>query len=243
MTGSTDGGSPVAPAPNPGVPFTGEALARRIRLTRVAAFIWGAAGFVLLVIAPVGTFFGLIIIVVTAFYFWAPVRTSAFARKHLLRGAVARPAGVRPVVVPRERVTPGVVVSPAVAVAGVRFEQLQFEDDELDVVGESHYLAALSKLWKRFGDDTVILAVLVPEPTNPYDSDAVAVFLGSGPADLLQVGHLPSELAVDIAAALAGHAARGTRAVVGGSVHAFESREGRQLFTVNIGGDAPLPSA
>jgi hypothetical protein len=62
----------------------------------------------------------------------------------------------------------------------------------LNVVGESHYQDALWRIvGRRSGrvhDD--IVAVLVPETDNPYDANAVSVWI-----DVQRVGYLPRELA------------------------------------------------
>ena len=59
----------------------------------------------------------------------------------------------------------------------------------VEVVGESYYAAALSGLV----DDGVKVtwASLVPEPTNPYDRNAVQVHING-----IQVGHLGREATI-----------------------------------------------
>jgi hypothetical protein len=63
------------------------------------------------------------------------------------------------------------------------------EGDELvRVVGTSHYQRALLELTQRRGDEEVRLekvAVLAPEPENPHDAGAIAVFV-----DDRKVGYL-----------------------------------------------------
>ena len=51
-------------------------------------------------------------------------------------------------------------------------------DDLIRVVGTSHYQEALARLSGRRADEEVRvqkIAVLVPEPENPYDPDAIAI--------------------------------------------------------------------
>ncbi|SKA26275.1 HIRAN domain-containing protein [Consotaella salsifontis] len=64
-------------------------------------------------------------------------------------------------------------------------------DYELDVVGESHYQAELNRICGGKTDDgheMEVEALLVEEPTNPYDSNAVAVVI-----DGLVVAYLPRD--------------------------------------------------
>lgn len=59
---------------------------------------------------------------------------------------------------------------------------------QIDVVGESNYQDALNQIVGPKDETSVELvveAVLVPEPENPYDANAVAVFIHS-----FQVGYL-----------------------------------------------------
>jgi hypothetical protein len=51
-------------------------------------------------------------------------------------------------------------------------------DEAVEVVGESHYVSALRQITGRGGTEQVrypVVALLVPEPSNPYDSYAIAV--------------------------------------------------------------------
>lgn len=107
---------------------------------------------------------------------------------------------------------------------------------ELDVVGESFYTGNIARVWKAVGDDTDVVGYLVPEPKNAHDKNAVAVCLTAAPLfGFMTVGYLPRELAIAVAPSLAGHKARGTRAMVTGQVHAFKANEGHQLYSVRIG--------
>lgn len=69
----------------------------------------------------------------------------------------------------------------------------------MEVVGESHYQPALQQLLARYPDRAVSV-LLQPEPTNPYDSNAVAV-LDSASRDTL--GYLRRDVAKDYQAAIA----------------------------------------
>lgn len=62
----------------------------------------------------------------------------------------------------------------------------------LEVVGEASYQDALTKLADTRAD---LIALLVPEPDNPYDSSAVAVFVMDDALDDPKVGYLPREVA------------------------------------------------
>jgi HIRAN domain len=60
---------------------------------------------------------------------------------------------------------------------------------EVGVVGEGHYQDALSAIVGGKGPESVRIptqATLVPEPDNPYDPNAVAVYIAGR-----KVGHLP----------------------------------------------------
>jgi hypothetical protein len=60
---------------------------------------------------------------------------------------------------------------------------------EVGVVGESHYQDALTAIVGGKGPESVRIptqATLVPEPDNPYDPNAVAVYIAGR-----KVGHLP----------------------------------------------------
>lgn len=80
------------------------------------------------------------------------------------------------------------------------------EGDEctFDIVGESHRKPEIKALLRAGRKRTLldgewnILGVrlwLVPEPSNPYDANAVAVATGPDPTRCLQVGHIPRRVA------------------------------------------------
>jgi hypothetical protein len=76
----------------------------------------------------------------------------------------------------------------------------RFGDMRVDVVGESHYQAAIRAVcnW-RPGVDRLYscTAELVPEPTNPYDRNAIKVMI-----DGACVGHLSRQDAVTLGPAI-----------------------------------------
>jgi HIRAN domain-containing protein len=74
----------------------------------------------------------------------------------------------------------------------VSAEAVIFDDDDctelVAAVGESHYQDALiaicgSKRWEKVAFDC--LAALVPEPSNPYDSNAISVQINGRPVGYL----------------------------------------------------------
>ena len=76
----------------------------------------------------------------------------------------------------------------------------RFGDIRVDVVGESHYQPAIRAAcdWKP-GTDTQFhcMAELVPEPTNPYDRNAIKVTINGA-----CVGHLSQQDAVTLGPAV-----------------------------------------
>lgn len=74
-------------------------------------------------------------------------------------------------------------------------------EERVEVVGESHYQPAIRKAcgWKGPGQDTLFecLAELVPEPTNPYDQNAIMVKI-----DGRQVGYLSRRDAAELGDAI-----------------------------------------
>ncbi len=76
----------------------------------------------------------------------------------------------------------------------------RFGDIRVDVVGESHYQSAIRAAcdWKR-GTDTLFhcVAELVPEPTNPYDPNAIKVTINGA-----CVGYLPRQDAAKLGPAI-----------------------------------------
>lgn len=98
----------------------------------------------------------------------------------------------------------------------------------MDIVGESFYAESFDKLGR--GD---FFAVLRHDSTNPYDCNAVGVFI-----DGHQVGHL----AKDLAATLCEHVARRTESH-GECVVRAEIAGGRDRGTASVKLTLPPPEA
>jgi hypothetical protein len=69
---------------------------------------------------------------------------------------------------------------------------------EVQIVGETFYLAAIKAATRRVPPGSRLPAVLIAEPDNPYDANAVGVYLNGQ-----RVGHLAREIAPAVRAALA----------------------------------------
>lgn len=90
-------------------------------------------------------------------------------------------------------------------------------DEQVEVAGETFHIAGIKKVFRgrglpiaaRGSEVTDAVCVLVPEPWNPHDSNAVAVAIEGQ-----QVGHLPADVASDYAASLS-DLARAGRLVTG----------------------------
>jgi HIRAN domain len=63
----------------------------------------------------------------------------------------------------------------------------------VQVVGESHYQDTLRTLAGKLGSEGVFTARLVPEPDNPHDSNAVAVFIEDHSG--AKIGYLARQIA------------------------------------------------
>jgi hypothetical protein len=63
-------------------------------------------------------------------------------------------------------------------------------DEDLEVVGESRYQEALARTVQEIG--TEVPAILVPEPENPHDPNAVAIWVAGG-----RVGYLRRDVAAE----------------------------------------------
>jgi hypothetical protein len=85
---------------------------------------------------------------------------------------------------------------PARAAPAVAVHELEGDGDfETDVVGESYYQDALAEIAgpkTKSGVDLEVKARLVPEPDNPHDAKAVAVYIQGR-----KVGHLPRDMAAE----------------------------------------------
>ena len=85
---------------------------------------------------------------------------------------------------------------------------------EFDIVGESFYQDALGQICGGKlpeGQDHECVAYLVPEPENPHDANAAAVYI-----DNLKVGHIAAVIAPRISKALAGRIATVDAMIIGG---------------------------
>jgi hypothetical protein len=88
-------------------------------------------------------------------------------------------------------------------------------DEQVEVAGETHYVKGIKKVFAAARRPITnagatlenVACILVPEPWNPYDVNAVAVMVG-----VHQVGHIPAELAVEYAQSLGLLAASGVLA-------------------------------
>ena len=87
------------------------------------------------------------------------------------------------------------------AKAGPAVQSLEGDGDfETEIVGESYYQDALAEIAgpkTPAGVDLDVRARLVPEPDNPHDSNAVAVYIQGR-----KVGHLPRDMAAEWAETL-----------------------------------------
>lgn len=110
-------------------------------------------------------------------------------------------------------------------------------DEQVEVVGETFNIAGIKKVFRGRGlpiptagiEISEAMCVLIPEPWNPHDPNAVAVAV-----DGLQVGHLPAELAEEYAGRLA-EIARGGHLVTGvGRIWAKDDGAGMVRARVTI---------
>ncbi|HET7486130.1 MAG TPA: HIRAN domain-containing protein [Solirubrobacterales bacterium] len=99
-----------------------------------------------------------------------------------------------------DRAEPGSQDTPGTKDALWLADAERFGDIRVEVVGESHYQPAIRAAcnWKP-GTDTLFhcTAELVPEPTNPYDRNAIKVTINGA-----CVGHLSREDAVTLGPAV-----------------------------------------
>lgn len=110
-------------------------------------------------------------------------------------------------------------------------------DEQVEVVGETFNIAGIKRVFRGRGlpiptvgiEISEAVCVLIPEPWNPHDPNAVAVAV-----DGLQVGHLPAELAEEYAGPLA-EIARGGHLVTGvGRIWAKDDGAGMVRARVTI---------
>lgn len=97
---------------------------------------------------------------------------------------------------------------------------IQIEGDgdfEFDIVGESHYQDALSEICggkATNGHERYCVAYLLPEPENPYDSNAIAVYINK-----LQVGYIDRQSARRMSKSMSGQVVTVDAVIVGGWRH------------------------
>jgi hypothetical protein len=87
---------------------------------------------------------------------------------------------------------------------------------DIEIVGESFHADYIRALRRRYRDRDFEI-VLVPEPENPYDPNAVAIYVDGGP-----VGHLSRQMArawqnTVMAANAEGFTVAGTASIWGGT--------------------------
>jgi hypothetical protein len=101
-------------------------------------------------------------------------------------------------------------------------------DDRIGVVGESHYqdeLARLAGPKREGGVELEVQAVLVPEPKNPFDPNAVAIYInGHG-----KVGYLSREDAIAFQPAANEWVSEGKTAVCEAVILGGDSGRGTQF--------------
>jgi hypothetical protein len=110
-------------------------------------------------------------------------------------------------------------------------------DEQVEVVGETYNIAGIKKVFRGRGlpipsagmQINDAQCVLVPEPWNPHDANAVVVTI-----DGQQVGHLPRELAEDYAEPLAALAGTGYLVTGVGRIWAKDDGSGMVRARVTI---------
>lgn len=103
----------------------------------------------------------------------------------------------------------------------------------LEIVGESNYQKEIKRIAAATASSEepgVFTAVLVREPDNPYDPDAVAVYADGGS----QVGYLAREEAAAISEFLDAIARRGYRAYCTGRIAGGTSRKKHRGIWLNM---------
>ena len=66
---------------------------------------------------------------------------------------------------------------------------------DVAVVGESHYQEALEKMYDNISPSVYIDVVIVPEPDNPYDPNAIAVMMVNDNNHLETIGYIDKNTA------------------------------------------------
>lgn len=129
---------------------------------------------------------------------WAAPAASATHNSSLIPGSALRPTGKPAMPVRRAK---GQVSSPlADVVAAARLEEPRYPlEEQIEVVGETYRIKDIRRVFEEAGmpitENGVTLksirCILVPEPWNEHDPNAVAVMVGQS-----HVGYLAAELAV-----------------------------------------------
>lgn len=97
-------------------------------------------------------------------------------------------------------------------VTGCRHEEPRYPlDEQVEVTGETHYAKGIKRVFAEHGMPITapgctleeVRCVLVPNPWNPHDPNAVAICVG-----MHQVGHLPAEMCPDYSPRLVAMARR-----------------------------------
>lgn len=66
---------------------------------------------------------------------------------------------------------------------------------KIAVAGESHYQGPLVEAWNRQYPDVEVDVVIIPEPENPHDPNAIAVKIVNHNGGLDLVGYIPRDVA------------------------------------------------
>ena len=96
-------------------------------------------------------------------------------------------------------------------------------DEQVEVVGETYHVKGIKRVFGELGMPITdggstlerLECILVPEPWNPHDPNAVAVMVGTH-----QVGHIPADLAEEYAPGLGALAGAGQLATGKGRIWA-----------------------
>lgn len=108
------------------------------------------------------------------------------------------------------------------------------------VAGVPHHLPAVAKAFRQYGlpprERMDISAILRREPNNPYDPNAIAVYIADA-----QVGYVPQEIATRYTPHLDGLLADGWSAIeVGANLYRMAQAEGDGWFAIDLWIDEPI---
>lgn len=146
--------------------------------------LWLVAGLLALILFNVdeaGPFFGLIVLGLAAWLHWAMSKA--------VRGVQPGPVRRQPTPIPSGQASPRQQQAPepvhrALAPTGVAVEPWGPTNAPLEAVGEAYRPEAFVSLFRGLplrspdGAELELPAALAPDPTNPYDRSAVAVWVG-----------------------------------------------------------------